>query len=306
MLRGPWSGQLIGAFLAPVEVGHGLTWRNRSCGKEGNGLKLEMRDMLKLEVWLEVNERGRVQAEEAREARAEAVGNTTATADTVERRQSIVGQQSHRAFRRRHSSTARPAAPAHRLQPLPSVDPAVTVHLKKRPSLFLRILNRAMRDEQRSQEPVSRIPRWIFPQMRATREASDYHPSLVSELLRCFGADTVKNELFPTVGSRKGGKGVFVHHPINPMVLSARYLKTERERVIRGKMPARSRRSFWSLRRSRLESTSQFRTINRHGENWKLLEFAQAGGKKGPPIGLGGLRLAGEKSFPLRKNGTVT
>ncbi|KAI5856911.1 hypothetical protein BZA05DRAFT_161576 [Tricharina praecox] len=254
---------------------------------KGDALKMEMRHVMKLEIELE-KELKMDECERVQEVNGE---GTIATAHTIGRRRSILHQQARRAFRRRHRRITRLETAADSQPPLLSADPAITARLKKRPSLFLRILNRAMK-EQRSQELVTRVPWWRFTRIRASRELAGYHPSLVSELLRYYGTDTVKKQLLPTMDSREDKHKTFIHHPINPLILSSRHLKTERERSVRGKLPAQSKRSFLSLRRSRLESASQIRLMNRHGENWKLLEFAQAGGKNGPPMGLGGLRLA--------------
>lgn len=40
---------------------------------------------------------------------------------------------------------------------------SITARLRKRPSPFLRILIRAMKEEQRPHKPTPQIPRWILP-----------------------------------------------------------------------------------------------------------------------------------------------
>jgi len=81
-----------------------------------------------------------------------------------------------------------------------------------------------------------------FTRIRSTREVAGYHSSPISELLRYFATDAVKNQLLPTIGIKKDKKKAFINHPINLMTLSSRHLKTERERErgFRGKLPVQN------------------------------------------------------------------
>ncbi|KAA8911718.1 hypothetical protein FN846DRAFT_904090 [Sphaerosporella brunnea] len=196
------------------------------------------------------------------------------------------------------------------------VEPQIT-RLKKRPSIFFRLLNRTVKQNQSyaGYKPLlpnrPRILYWgnrftskfsIFSMFKPD-ELGHHHPHLVEEVLRYFGSDAVKKQLVFTAKSdptkRGEASGVTIFHPINTRILDARHAKMEQERNCQGRLPTWTKNSFMSLRKSRLSSASKIRIINRHGENWKLLEFSKMAS---PKIGDGQLSLAGEYSASKRSN----
>jgi hypothetical protein len=123
-----------------------------------------------------------------------------------------------------------------------------------------------------------------------------HHPRLVEEVLQHFGSDLIKAQLVfsaVTKSTKPGASAILIHHPMNIVLLEARHAKMERERIFHGRVPTWTKKSFLSLRKSRLSSASKIRVFNRHGEDWKLLEFSKMAT---PKIGDGQLSLAGE--FP--------
>jgi hypothetical protein len=190
----------------------------------------------------------------------------------------------------------------------PGVDPQIT-RLKKRPSVFLRILNRTVKKNQSytGYNPIladmSSILHWgrsiiakasIVPLFKSD-DIGHHHPQLIEEVLRYFGSDAIKKQLVFTSASNSMGSGgiptVIIHHPINLRILDARQQKMDQECRSQGKPATWAKKSFLSLRKSRLSSASQIRIINRHGENWKLLGFSKMAT---PKIGDGQLSLSGE------------
>jgi len=202
--------------------------------------------------------------------------------------------------RRKFAAHNRPRRPAPTMPR--GVDPQMA-RLKKRPSLFLRLLDRTLKQQNHSHVGYERITgttgvfRWVDSVFKRTAvliplRAPGGEPSLalVDELRRYFGSDEITKQLLMLTSNAKGND--FIHHPINLYLLDRRQLKQERERNFEGRPPPRSNRSYLSLRNSRLCSSSGIRNFNRQGNNWKLLEFSKVAN---PDIGDGQLSFAGER-----------
>jgi hypothetical protein len=191
------------------------------------------------------------------------------------------------------------------------VEPQIT-RLKRRPSLFLRIFNRTLEQNQSylghkllvqdRPSSLNSIPERssIFSfSLFTADDIGHHHPRLVEEVLQHFGSDLIKAQLVfsaVTKSTKPGASAILIHHPMNIVLLEARHAKMERERIFHGRVPTWTKKSFLSLRKSRLSSASKIRVFNRHGEDWKLLEFSKMAT---PKIGDGQLSLAGE--FPTSK-----
>lgn len=172
--------------------------------------------------------------------------------------------------------------------------------LKKKPSLFFRLLNGAETfvDDKPSSYGCENVPKLGVSHWTgnlSTRMSllytpcGGYNPELVNEVGRYFGSNAVRQQLL--LAAIKPKQSVFIHHPINLYILVSRQRKQETESKCRGNGLPKGKRSYMSLRNSRLSSASYMRTINRHGENWKLFEFSKV---SGVPIGEGELCHSGD------------
>jgi hypothetical protein len=236
-----------------------------------------------------------------------------------------------RVFRRSNGANTHAAAPAvvkvssgrngkgtthrrgsRRRNPIAVLPKAIDPRLQKRPSLFFRLLNRTVRQEEQLKQSnvgyqklipgTTGVFHWpwastVFQKASSmvrnrTPYSGEPSPALVDELCRYFGSDEVRKQLVMLLTEKPSkGKEVVIHHPINLYLISKRYVKQEQERTFSGRPPPRSKRSFSSLREARLCSGSGMRVFNRNGSDWKLLEFSKAAD---PRIGDGQLSISGE------------
>ena len=170
--------------------------------------------------------------------------------------------------------------------------PRVASTLKKRPSLFLRLVNRTLSDNRshshgHSHAGYQRIPNsatafsWAgaaFSRLTALGNFTALgdkraNSALLQELCRYFGSDDeVKEQLALSIAKKTedsvaAAAVAFIHHPINPYILPRR-------------------QSSVLQRNSRLSSANGTREVSRRSGNRKLLKLS---------IGAGELSLEGKR-----------
>ena len=177
--------------------------------------------------------------------------------------------------------------------------------LKKRPSLFLRLVNRTLSDNRsrHSHMGYQRIPDSATVSSWAgavfSRLAVLGHPTasggeratstLLHELCRYFGSDEVNEQLALSVTKKTEGSAAgFIHHPINPYMLPRRQFP--------GRLPPPQPSVFQRNNSRRLSSASGAHEFNQHGEDWALLKYNRA---DYPRIGAGELSLEGKRAIEI-------